>query len=162
MAKTGRPPKPTALHVLNGNPSKKKDLGKNEPMPTPVVTIPAPPEWLHAHGKIMWERLSPELYRLGLLTQADLEAFTAACNSWGVYVECQEHIRLNGLTYKYTNKGGGVNDVERPEVRIGQKSLDQFRALCSEFGLTPAARTRIEVKADNGKDPMEDLLSGVK
>ena len=50
-----------------------------------------------------WERLSPELERLGLLTVIDGEAFTAACQCWKTYVDCQRFLKKNGLTYVYTN-----------------------------------------------------------
>ena len=162
MAKTGRPPKPTALHVLNGNPSKKKNLGENEPKPAPIIKIPPPPEWLNEHGANMWERLAPILERLGLLTEADIETFSAACSSWGVYRECQDFVNDEGLTHKYKNKGGAINEVERPQVKIGNKALDQYRAFCSEFGLSPASRTRIEVNSQDTESEMEGLLSGVK
>ncbi len=160
MARTGRPKTPTNIRILNGNPGK-RPLPQNEPKPNP--TAPAKPAWLTGDGAKMWGRLAPELERLGLLTVIDGEAFAGACQSWGTYVKCQRDIKKHGLTYEYENKGGGVNEIERPQVKIGQKSLDQFRAFCSEFGLTPAARTRIEVKSAEGEiDPMEALLSGVK
>jgi len=161
LKKMGRKPKPTALHVLNGNPSKIKDLGKREAKPEPVA--PNKPAWLKGNGAKMWKRLSPKLERLGLLTSIDGEAFAAACHSWGVFVECQRYLKKHGMTYEYTNKAGEVNTIARPEVKIGQKALDQFKGFCTEFGLTPAARTRIEVKAPEvEKDPLEGILSGVK
>jgi P27 family predicted phage terminase small subunit len=158
--KSGPNKKPTALKVLEGNPGK-RPLPQNEPKPKPIA--PECPEWLIGEGKKMWNRLSSEMERIGLLTVIDGEAFAAACQAWKIFVECQQYINNNGLTYEYENKGGAVNEIERPQVKIGQKSLDQFRAFCSEFGLSPAARTRIEVKpADNEIDPMEGMLSGVK
>ena len=159
----GRKPVPTNLHILNGNPSRKKDLGKKEPKPTPIVKTPKPPPWMNPEGKKAWKRLSPELERLGLLTTADLETFTAACQSYGLWVECEQYLKKHGRTYGYTNKAGETNDIARPEVKIGQKALDQFKGLMSEFGLSPAARTRIEVRSpEEDQDPMEALLSGVR
>jgi P27 family predicted phage terminase small subunit len=163
MGKGGRPPKPTALHVLNGNPSKLnlKKRETTEPKPKPIA--PKRPAWVTGEGKRMWDKLVPELERLGLFTAVDGEAFAAACHSWGTYVYCQKYLKKNGLTYEYENKSGAVNEIERPEVKIGQKALDHFRAFCSEFGLTPASRTRIEVKTpESQEDPTEALLSGVR
>ena len=157
--KKGRPPTPTNLKVLNGNPGK-RPLPKNEPKPKPIPQ--KKPSWVTGEGTKMWNRLSPELERLGLLTIVDGEAFAAACHSWGTYVHCQKHLKQHGLTYEYTNTQGSSNEIERPEVRIGQKSLAEFRAFCSEFGLTPAARTRIEIKSNDDIDEMGSYLSGVK
>ena len=160
MSRRGRKPKPTALKVLEGNPGK-RPLPQNEPKPKPIA--PERPTWLTGEGKKMWERLAPELERLGLLTALDGEAFAAACQRWGTYVDCQKYLKKHGRTYTYTNKAGAENEIERPQVKIAQKALDQFRAFCSEFGLTPSSRTRIEVKTLEGEeDPMEVLLSGVK
>mgnify|MGYP000858287196 FL=1 len=160
MSQRGRKPKPTALKVLEGNPGK-RPLPQNEPKPKPIA--PERPTWLTGEGKKMWDRLAPELERLGLLTAIDGEAFAAACQCWKIYVDCQKYLKKHGLTYTYTNKAGAENEIERPQVKIAQKALDQFRAFCSEFGLTPSSRTRIEVKPLEGEeDLMEALLSGVK
>ena len=163
MSNRGRKPKPTNLHILNGNPSNLNldERSTREPKPKPVA--PTMPTWLKGEGKKMWERLVPELENLGLFTIVDGETFAAACQSWKVFVECQKFIEKNGLTYLYTNKNGSENIIERPEVKIGQKSLDQFRSFCTEFGLTPSSRTRIDIRSsESDYDPMSDLLSGVK
>jgi len=160
----GRPPKPTSLKVIEGNPGK-RPLSANEPKPRPLA--PRRPSWLNREGKKMWKQLAPELERLGLLTVVDGQAFAAACQSYGVWVECERFFKKKnpdtgrpyGRTYEYTNKHGDTNVIERPEVKIGQKALEAFRAFCSEFGLTPASRTRINVKLAEGElDPMEALL----
>lgn len=156
----GRKPKPTNLKILEGNPGK-RPLPRNEPKPVPIA--PERPAWLTGEGRKMWEKLAPELENLGLLTSIDGEAFAAACQCWKTYVDCQRYLKKNGLTYLYTNTLGATNEVERPQVKIGQKALDQFRGFCAEFGLTPSSRSRIEINIDEGEeDPMEALLSGVR
>jgi len=170
MAKTGRPRKPTALKVLEGNPGQ-RPLPQNEPKPAPVVNIPKPPPWLNSNGKKAWKRLAPELQRLGLLTVVDLEAFAAACQSYGIWVECERFFKKKnpetgepyGRTYEYTNKAGETNEIARPQVKIGQKAIEHFRSFMTEFGLSPSSRAGIEVKAPEGQDdPLESILSGVK
>jgi len=160
MARMGRPPKPTALKLLEGNPGK-RPLPESEPKPVP--TAPKRPAWLTGEGKKMWERLAPQLEALGLLTQIDGEAFAAVCQCWKTFVECQRHLKKHGLTYVYINTLGAENEIERPQVKIGQKALDQFKSFCSEFGLTPSSRTRITIETPSGEiDPMEGLISGVR
>ena len=153
----GRTPKPTNLRVLEGNPGK-RPLPENEPKPTPKA--PEPPDWLTGEGEKMWNRLAPKLEKVGLLTEIDGEAFAAACSAWKDYVECRRVINEQGRTYKYKNQGGFENETERPEVKISNKALEQFRSFCREFGLTPAARTKIEVRSEEeALDEMEGLLS---
>lgn len=156
----GRPRKPTELHVLNGNPSKKKDLGKNEPKPAPIVETPKPPTWLNKYAKKEWKRLAPGLTRIGLLTEADIGSFVMLCQSYGRWEEYERDVEKNGSTYIYINKGGGENEVERPQTKLAHKAYERYKALCTEFGVTPASRTRIEVRPEEQEqDPMEELLS---
>ncbi len=159
LSQRGRKPKPTSLKVLEGNPGK-RPLPQNEPKPRPIA--PQRPSWLTGEGKKMWDKLAPELERLGLLTTVDGEAFAAACQCWKIFVDCQRYLKKYGMTYTYINKAGAENELERPHVRIAQKALDQFKAFCTEFGLTPSSRTRIDAKQPEEEDPMEALLSGVK
>lgn len=116
----------------------------------------------------MWKHLVLELKRIGVLTIVDGEALVAACQSWAIYVETERFFKEKdpktgkpyGRTYEYTNKSGATNVLPRPEVAIGQRALADYRAFCSEFGLMPASRTRINIKAGkgDGEDEMEDLL----
>ncbi len=154
------PKKPTVLHILNGNPSKIKDLGKYEPKPEPIA--PKRPSWLTGEGKKMWVYLAPQLEKLGLLTKIYGQAFAAGCQEWGTYVYCQKYLKKHGLTYEYTNTKGSVNEIERPEVKIGQKAYAQFMSFCREFGLTPASMSKISIMTEDTNDVMESLLSGVK
>lgn len=159
----GRPKKPTNLKVLEGNPGK-RPLPQNEPKPLPIS--PMCPTWLNADAKRMWKKLVPALEKMRLVTSIDGEALAAACQSYGIWVECEKYFKkkdddgkLFGRTYLYENKNGSVNELPRPQVAIGNKALSEFRAFCSEFGLSPASRTRIEIpKFGEEDDPMERLL----
>lgn len=162
MAKAGRPKKPTALKVLEGNPGK-RPLPENEPKPAPIVETPDPPAWMNIEGKEMWKRRLPELQRIGLVTTIDLESFAMLCQSWGEYVEAVKRMKNRGKYYTYTNKAGAENEIERPVVRVAHRAHERYKSMCTEFGLTAAARSRIEVKLnETTEDPMEALLSGVK
>lgn len=158
MAVRGRKPLPSGWHILNGTKTKEQVDNSGEPKPAPIT--PSCPAWLSPEAKKLWKRLVPELQRIGVLTMVDGEALAGACQSWAVYVECERLLKKEGRTYQYTNKAGATNLLPRPEVAIGQRALADFRAFCSEFGLTPASRTRINTKAgrENEEDPMEALL----
>ena len=167
------PKKPTALHVLNGNPSKIKDLGKNEPKPVPIA--PKCPAFLSVDAKKEWKRIAPRLEKLGLLTQIDMTALAGYCESWAQWKEAVEFIHEFGTTYTLweRNDDGSIKiDIhgapvmryvqQFPHVSVANKALVNIRAFCSEFGLTPSARGRIQVPGSEEKDDMESLLSGVK
>ncbi len=153
----GPPPKPTALKLLHGNPGQRK-LPVNEPKPKPIA--PDRPKWLTGEARKMWDRLAPELERLGLLTVVDGDALAAACQSYATWLECQLFMKKEGITYSHANVKGERNSTLRPEYYAADKALSQYKSFCTEFGLTPASRTRLGSPAEeNLDDEMERLLS---
>ena len=150
---------PTELHILNGNPSKIKDLGKNEPKPAPIC--PECPEWLCKDAKKEWERISPQLEKLGLLTQIDMAALVGYCESWAQYKKAIEFIQKNGEVYPIKDDNGKIKYLQQfPQVSIANKALINIKSFCTEFGMTPSARSRMIVAgADENSDEMENLLS---
>ena len=154
----GRKPKPSALKVLEGNPGK-RPLPKNEPKPQP--TAPECPDWLHENAKQEWERIAPQLERLGLLTSIDMAALAGYCEAWAQYRDAIEFIHKHGQVHPIRDNNGTIKYLQQvPQVGIANQQMKQIRAFCSEFGLTPSARGRMEVPgADEHVDEMEDLLS---
>jgi len=149
--------KPTELKVLMGNPGK-RPLPENEPKPKPIMDKVEPPAFLNDHAIKTWERLFPVLKSINLITEADIESFTILCQSYGIWVECETSLK-NGRTDEYTNKGGNKNEIEHPLSKIAQKAFERYKSLCTEFGLTPASRSRIQVTGQEEADEMEQLLS---
>ena len=136
MATTGPPPKPTALVLINGNPGKKK-INANEPKPK--VEMPAMPKHLSAEARVEWERLGPVLVRLRLLTRLDRAAFAAYCQAWARHVEAEIEL---GNTSAMTKTHNGY-PIVNPWQTISKQAVEQMCKFLGEFGLTPAARTRI-------------------
>jgi P27 family predicted phage terminase small subunit len=158
MAGVGRPPKPTELKVITGNPGK-RPLPENEPKPKPITGHLEPPDFLNEHAAKMWQRLFPILKNINLITEADIESFTMLCQSYGVWVECEYSMQDVGRTDSYTNKGGNTNETEHTLSKVGQKAFERYKSLCTEFGLTPASRSRIQVNVQEDVDEMEALLT---
>ena len=157
MARTGRPPKPTAIKALEGNPGK-RPLNKNEPKPQP--TAPKCPSWLTADAKKEWRRLSKELEAMGLLTRVDMAAFAGYCQAYARWKEAEEFISKHGSILKTST--GYIQQI--PQVSIAQQNLKQMRNFCSELGLSPSARSRLSIANNGGViegDAMEALLAGV-
>jgi P27 family predicted phage terminase small subunit len=151
----GAKPKPTNLKIIEGNPGK-RPLPKNEPKPKP--TTPGCPRFLTTAAKWEWKRVAPELARLGLLTIVDRTALAAYCQSWADYKEAIKWMKENGKTYS-VNAGGGRQYRSYPQVKIADAALKQIRAFCTEFGLTPSARARMQTLQTIDDDEMENLLS---
>ena len=140
MARKGPPPKPTALKILAGNPGKRK-LNVNEPRPP--AGVPERPRSVSQDviAKAEWDRIAPELLRLGLLTVLDGAALGAYCQTFSLWQQAEELLRRDGRTYKLPN--GTV--CKHPAVGITQQAKMMVRAFAAEFGMTPASRSRLHV-----------------
>ena len=156
MATRGRKPTPTAIKELEGNPGK-RPLNKNEPKPTKKA--PPCPKWLEPEAKKEWRRLAKKMEQLGVLTEVDMAAFAGYCQAYARWKEAEEFISKHGSIFQ--TPSGYVQQV--PQVSIAQQNLKIMQSFCSEFGLTPATRSRI-IAGSGGDgeadDPMEGLLKG--
>ena len=156
MATRGRKPTPTAIKELEGNPGK-RPLNKNEPKPTKKA--PPCPKWLEPEAKKEWRRLAKKMEQLGVLTEVDMAAFAGYCQAYARWKEAEEFISKHGSIFQ--TPSGYVQQV--PQVSIAQQNLKIMQSFCSEFGLTPATRSRI-IAGSGGDgeadDPMESLLKG--
>ena len=154
MGTRGRKPKPTALKVLEGNPGK-RPLNKNEPKPEKKA--PKCPSWLEPEAKKEWRRMSKILEELGILTEIDASAFSGYCQAYARWKEAEEFLTKHGTIFK--TPSGYIQQV--PQVSIAQTYLKIMKDFCSEFGLTPSARSRIHAAVDkkDTDDEMEQLLT---
>lgn len=127
---TGRPPKPTALKILAGNPGK-RPLPKHEPKPKGPGTRPL---WLRAGAVKVWDEYAPILLGMGLLTEADAEMFGVWCS-------------LAALFRK--------NPASVPASKIARMD-----ALSQRFGLDPSSRSRMSVKPEPPADEEKHFGAG--
>ena len=80
----GRKPKPTALKRLEGNPGKRK-LNTKEPVPGKGMS--ECPAWLLPEARAEWKRICGKLSEMGVLTEIDMAAFAAYCQSFARWKE---------------------------------------------------------------------------
>lgn len=154
-----RPRKPTSLKVLHGT-DRKDRANPAEPKPGTLSANAAPPEWLGDRGQQAWADLLPILRKMGVLTTADPMAFALLCDALGEYMEARAWIQSNEDTYSVAGKDGALTWRKRPEVEIAQDAWRRAKTMLTEFGLTPAARSRVSGKVDEPTDPLEKWASG--
>ena len=103
----GRKPKPTAMKVLEGNPGKRKLIKKE---PVPAKGMPVCPEWLMPEAKVEWQRLAELMNQMGVLTEVDMAAFAAYCQSYARWLKQLRNIHsefidvLNDYLHWYNEK----------------------------------------------------------
>ena len=156
MSLLGRPPKPTRLKLLQGNPGKRQ-LPKAEPRPE--AKAPRPPKWLKGAALSEWRRIVPELERLGLMTRIDRAALTGYCASWARFREAEEFLTKNGTTYVVRDKDGRTKAVVNfPQVGTSRAERLVMHRFLVGFGLDPSSRSRVKSNEVRPRSALEELL----
>lgn len=153
-------PKPTALRVLEGNPSH-RPLPPNEPKPL-VLTEFSAPEWLTETGQRAYLAIAPELAKAGLLTRIDVMALGMLCDAMADYLDAAAVLKAEGRTYEHENTRGSIVLKDRPEVRQKAEAWGRVLELMLRFGMTPGDRTRIQVSLDTDDDDPFEQFDGYR
>ena len=146
----GRRPKPTRLKVLTGNPGK-RPLNPNEPRPAAVM--PECPSELGPAAQREWTRLVGELSSLNMITSLDRAALATYCGAYALWAESTEAIQKFGAMVKSPTG----YPMQSPYISIANRQAEIMMRIASEFGFTPASRSRISVPRENDRtlfDPM--------
>lgn len=182
MSKPGPKPKPTAIRIFEGNPGN-LPLNEHEPEPEEIANIETYVDWmdsdcvymqlekfpLHEVAKLVWDKVAPELTRLGVLTEVDRYKFARYCETFARWLKMKAFIDRNGEAFPvyggqfepmYDSDGqpilkadGSVQHQFKkylkkmstfPQVALYLKCADQLRKYEEEFGIGAASRTRIQ------------------
>ncbi len=153
----GRPPKPTNLKILEGNRGR-RPLPQNEPKPEPLA--PDMPDWLHADAKAEWQRIVPQLTKLGLLAKTDLGVIVGYCESWAQYKKAMEFLHKHGEVYPIKNDDGTVKYLQQvPQVSIANKAWLNICRASAMMGLSASDRARLEIPGAKDAENRKSLLS---
>ena len=146
----GRRPKPTRLKVLTGNPGK-RPLNVNEPRPEPVA--PDCPVELGPVARHEWDRLAVELSSLRILTNLDRAALAAYCGAYAMWAEATEAIQKFGTMVKSPSG----YPIQSPYVAVANRQAEIMMRIASEFGFTPASRSRIATPPKDERTLFDNL-----
>lgn len=164
---SGPQPKPTALRLTDGGAGSVK---LNDAEPVPQMVKPKPPSHLSPEAVKVWFELDDILHGMGLLTEADVLAYTQLCELEALRRECYQKIKDVGSTFPVRAKTpvekrmpDGSMQLEYPVTYIAEfPHVAHYRRYCElliklmdRFGLNPASRSRIRVDRDNDLAPEE-------
>lgn len=150
----GRKPTPLHLKLIRGNPGKHPLHA--EPVPTPTATVPDAPQFLAPYAVDEWNRVAPDLHRLGLLTPLDLTCFAAYCQSFARWRTSEEAVADAAMIVPASSGAAAVN----PLLRIARNAAADMVRFAGEFGLTPVARARLgsAPSSRSGRGKFDGLL----
>jgi P27 family predicted phage terminase small subunit len=147
----GRPRKPSAQKIAEGNPGK-RPIGADPEVRGRVCA----PSWLSGGGRRVWRRHVPELVRLGLVTPLDVETMGQWCEQVALVQTCTRRIDLEGVTVEVNGQ-----IVPHPCMGMRLKAIVAARQLGNLLGLNPSARAGLAV-AGEGEDEFSAWERGNK
>jgi P27 family predicted phage terminase small subunit len=109
----------------------------SEPRPDAAISE-CPPE-LGPVARREWDRLVGELASLRMLTNLDRAALAAYCGAYALWAEATEAIQKYGTMVKSPSG----YPIQSPYVSIANRQAEIMMRIASEFGFTPASRSRI-------------------
>jgi P27 family predicted phage terminase small subunit len=158
----GRKAIPTHLKLLRGNPGRRdrhitrENLSEYEPTSPPLDEVPEPPSFITGYAADEWRKVARELHNLRLLTSLDLAALAGYCNAyarWRNAVEVMAEQSVGSGT-----RGLMVSTMygprRNPLIAVANEAAMELLRFAAEFGMSPAARSRIRLSprsSDGGK-----------
>lgn len=108
----------------------------------PDVEIPERPEHLSVEAAAEWDRITPHLQQLGLISQIDRAALSAYCTNWGRHVDAEKKIAALGEAGPVMTLNSGY---QQPHawLNISNRSLELCAKFLAMFGMSPADRSRV-------------------
>jgi len=154
MGVRGPAPTPTAILDIRGSWRAKARPGE----PKPTRGIPRCPKSLTKEQKKIWRQLCINLDVMGVLATIDGHQLERYCVYFCRWRACEEFIARNGISYPIKSDDATyyavrmpntttavIGFAEHPQLKESHRLDAALKHIESQFGLTPAARTRLTV-----------------
>ena len=155
---SGPPKTPTHLRLVKGNPSKRA-INKNEPKPPSGV--PPIPKHFNKQEKYWFKRIGEELDAMGVMSSMDAKALELLIEAYTEYRQHCDTLDESGYTYTTESEGGTLIKAH-PVAAMKADAWKRIRAMLGEFGMTPAARSKVTINTPAEEDPFEAFLKKSK
>lgn len=151
----GRPPKPTAVKKLAGNPGK-RPLNEAEPDFRKYRNAPPAPASLDEIGAAKWKVIASELTAQGILASTDLHNLEAFCEAYSRWHQAAEIVKRDGITYIDDNG----YPKKHPANTIAAEAIRAMVTLGGSLGLDPSSRSRLTgINKESTANPFAALLN---
>jgi P27 family predicted phage terminase small subunit len=125
-------------------------------MPPVAPTCPAAPDFLDAYAREEWQRTAPILFNLGLLTKVDTALFAVYCSTYAQWRSATELLAEAAAADPETHgllveRDSGL--IANPLIGVARRAANDMLRVAGEFGMTPAARSRIAAGPNQPQPP---------
>ena len=119
------------------------------------------PETLSPRAVGVWNKVVPMLEKYGVLSEFDQMAVQNLCETYAEWLTLNEYItyELKGKSsFEVYTREGAITYRPYPEISQRAEVSKRLQSLLSDFGLTPAARSKVNtITKDKKEDPWKDL-----
>jgi len=143
----GSRPLPTALKQLKGTHQSCRDAD-NSPAANVPSYIPSPPEYLNYRAAELFRQLAVSMIDMKILNVEDVPMLSLLASRLEEVEGHTATIESEGYVY-LSDKGLWKS---RPEVGMRNEAMRHAQSLLIEFGLSPAARSRVSAQLGNKPD----------
>ncbi len=147
----GRIPTPKPLNDLRGDPGRRRRYEKEPPAPDGV---PICPDHLDPLAKQEWVEITTLLADMNLLSKADRAMIEVYCVSYSRWRRALERVQQVGEVILDKTKGKMMTN---PYAHVANRMQEEMRKLLIEFGLSPAARSRVRAVEKKPEDKWAKL-----
>lgn len=126
----GRPRKPTAQRILEGNPGKRRLPEEPDIPPSTGET----PSFIPREAKVLYEEFLPQLGTVMGITKADEPAAILLASTWGIAMKALRKLEREGLV---------IEGTKNPAAQIWKDNAALCMQMLSKFGMSPVDRARL-------------------
>ncbi|WP_108484341.1 phage terminase small subunit P27 family [Oceaniglobus ichthyenteri] len=145
---------PDHLKIIAG--TARPDRMNPDAPPANIGTANAP-EWLSERVAEIFTQLSATLLGMGIASPDDQAALAMLASRLEEIEICTAVIEDAGRTYATTATSGDKLIRARPEVAMRNEAMRHAQSLLSDFGLTPAARSKVSAGKTAEENPFAAL-----
>ncbi|MGY2051693.1 phage terminase small subunit P27 family [Methylobacterium sp. JK268] len=150
----GRKRVPDAIKQLAGT---AQPCRMNPDAPTPAEGVPQPPDWLSDRAAAIFRDLAAITDRMRVASPDDVAMMALLASRLEEIEVCTAVIEDLGRVYQTVSNTGATLHRARPEVGMRNEAMRHAQTLLSEFGLSPAARSKVSATTPAAENPFKDL-----
>lgn len=158
----GRKRKPDALKQLAGT---AQPCRMNPDAPAASDGLPEAPAWLSERAADIFDELTAIVDRMRIASADDTAMLAILASRLEEIEVCTVAIEDLGRVYSSettTSRGDGETVVKamvraRPEVAMRNEAMRHAQSLLSEFGLSPAARSKVSAITPQDENPFSEF-----